>query len=200
MRRTKTDRILEIARKVGVLRPRDLSAYGIAREYLIRLCKKGDLQRIGRGLYTLAGVPLDENQSLRETGKRYPNSVVCLLSALRFHGLTTQAPFQVWLGIPNKAKTPRIIYPPIRTFRFSREGLVQGVEKHDLAGVMVRITDPARTVVDCFRFRHKVGLDVALEAVRDCLKQKKATPDQLHLTASKFRMAKVMRPYLEALV
>lgn len=199
MASSRNEQLIQLVRNLGVIRPRDLATHGIAREHIIRLCEKGDLQRVGRGLYTLAGAPMDENQSLREVCKRVPSGVVCLLSALRFHGLTTQAPHEIWLGIPSKAKAPKPAYPPLRIFRFSDQALRSGVDRHRLAGVEVPVTNPARTVVDCFRFRNKVGLDVALEALRDCLGKKRATPDGLDKMAAQFRMANVMRPYLEAL-
>jgi predicted transcriptional regulator of viral defense system len=122
-----------------------------------------------------------------------------LLSALRFHGLTTEAPFEVWLGIDAKARLPKVEYPPLRIVRFSGPALTEGVEEHVIRGVTVRVTNPARTVVDCFKYRNKVGLNVALEALRDCRQKRKATVDELHRVAQARRMANVMRPYLEAL-
>jgi predicted transcriptional regulator of viral defense system len=124
---------------------------------------------------------------------------VCLLSALRFHGLTTQAPHEVWLAIGIKARLPKVEYPPLRIVRFSGAGLTAGVEEQALPRATVRVTNPARTVVDCFKYRHKVGLDVALEALRDCWRQKKATMDEFYRYAKTLRMANVMRPYLESL-
>jgi predicted transcriptional regulator of viral defense system len=197
--RTKSQDVLELARRHGVLRPRDLAAYGIAREYLVRLHRQGLLDRPARGIYVLADAEPSEHQSLIEACKRVPHGVVCLLSALRFHRLTTQAPFEVWLAIGEKAWLPKLDYPPLRIVRFSGPALTDGVEEHILQGVSIRVTDPARTVVDCFKYRNKIGLDVALEALRDCWRQKKATIDQLHRAAKTRRMANVMRPYLESL-
>ncbi len=199
MTQTLTDRVLELARRQGVLRPRDLAPHGIPREYLTRLHARGVLQRPARGLYVLANAHTDENQSLLEACKRVPHGVVCLLSALRFHKLTTQAPFEVWLGIGVKSRLPKVEYPPLRIVRFSGPALTEGVREHVIRGVRVRVTTPARTVVDCFKYRNKVGLDVALEALRDCRKKRKASIDELHHAAQARRMANVMRPYLEAL-
>jgi predicted transcriptional regulator of viral defense system len=199
MPRTLTDRVLDLAHRHGVLRPRDLARHGIPREYLTRLHAQGVLERPARGLYVLADAEPDKHQSLLEACKRVPHGVVCLLSALRFHGLTTQAPFEVWLGIDAKARLPKVEYPPLRIVRFSGLALTEGVEKHVIRGVTVPVTNPARTVVDCFKYRHKVGLDVALEALRDCRQKRKATVDELHRAAQARRMANVMRPYLEAL-
>jgi predicted transcriptional regulator of viral defense system len=200
MGRTPQQKVLALVRRLGVLRPRDLAAEGIPRQYLRRLVDAGTLERPSRGLYVLADAEPSAHQSLIEAAKRVPHGVVCLLSALRFHGLTTQAPFEVWLAIGAKARLPKVEYPPLRIVRFSAAGLTRGVEEHRIQGVAVRVTDPARTVVDCFRYRHKIGLDVALEALRDCRRQQKATMDQLYRTAQACRMANVMRPYLESLV
>ena len=200
MAQTKIEQILALVRRHGVLRPRDLSAHGIAREYLIRLHRSGLLERPARGIYILANAEPSEYQSLVEACKRLPHGVVCLLSALRFHGLTTQAPFEVWFGISEKARLPKVQYPPLRIVRFSGRALTTGVEQHAIQGATVRVTNAARTVVDCFKYRNKIGLDVAIEALRDCWRKKKATMDQLHGAAQARRMANVMRPYLESLV
>jgi predicted transcriptional regulator of viral defense system len=194
-----TERVLALTRRHGVLRPRDLTPHGIPREYLTRLHARGVLERPARGIYVLADAEASQHQSLLEACKRVPHGVVCLLSALRFHGLTTQAPFEVWLGIDAKARRPKVEYPPLRIVRFSAPALNTGVEEHIIQGVTVRVTNPARTVVDCFKYRNKVGLDVALEALRDCRQKRKATMDELHRVAQARRMANVMRPYLEAL-
>ena len=199
MPKTKTEQLLTLIRRRGAIRPQDLSAHNIPRMYLQRLHAQGILERPTRGVYVLAEAEPSEHQSLIETCKRVPHGIVCLLSALRFHKLTTQAPFEVWLGIDEKARRPKLDYPPLRVVRFSRVGLTAGVETHVLQGVGVRVTEPARTVVDCFKYRNKIGLDVALEALRDCWQRKKATMDELHRTAQAFRMANVMRPYLESL-
>jgi predicted transcriptional regulator of viral defense system len=199
MAKTNNQKVLGLARRLGALRPRDLAAHGIAREYLVRLHRQGLLDRPARGIYVLADAEPSEHQTLVEACKRVPHGVVCLLSALRFHGLTTQAPFEVWLAIGAKAWLPKLQYPPLRIVRFADPALTVGVEEHVLQGVTVHVTDPARTVVDCFSYRNKIGLDVAVEALRDCWRQKKATMDQLHRAAQSRRMANVMRPYLESL-
>jgi predicted transcriptional regulator of viral defense system len=195
---THRDRIIALARRNRVLRPRDLAPLGVPREYLVRLLAEGILERPARGLYVLAATDPDENQTLAEACKRVPHGVVCLLSALQYHGLTSQAPFEVWLAISSRARRPKVEYPPLRIVRFSGAGLTIGVETVSTAGGEVRVTTPARTVVDCFKYRNKIGLDVALEALRDSRTQKKATMDELYRTAQSRRMANVMRPYLEA--
>ena len=142
---TRTDKILELVRKAGVLRPRDLDPYDIPRTYLSRLCTAGKLQRIGQGLYVLPENGATEHHSLAEVCKRVPKGVVCLLSALRFHDLTTQAPFEVWLAIGEKAWRPRLEYPPLRIFHFSQAALNAGVEEHQIEGVSVHVYSPAKT-------------------------------------------------------
>jgi predicted transcriptional regulator of viral defense system len=183
-----------------MVRPRDLDRHGIPRIYLTRLHRDGLLDRPSRGLYMLPDHEPTEHHSLAEACKQIPHGVVCLLSALQFHGLTTQSPFEVWLAIDRKARLPRVAHPPLRLARFSSQALSQGVQEYEVEGVSVRVTTPARTVVDCFAYRNKVGLDVALEALRDCWRQKKATMDELHHAAQSRRMANVMRPYLESLI
>lgn len=195
----RTQRILEIVEQAGVLRPRDLDAHGIPRIYLSRLCKLGLLQRVGRGLYVLPDADVSEHHTLAEACKRVPHGVVCLLSALRYHGLTTQSPFEVWLAIGSKAWRPRVDYPRFRFVRFSAHALEAGVEEHPIDGVPVRVYNPAKTVTDCFKYRNKIGLDVAIEALRDCRRQGKCTNDELWHYAKICRVANVMRPYMEAI-
>ncbi|WP_459864738.1 type IV toxin-antitoxin system AbiEi family antitoxin domain-containing protein [Endothiovibrio diazotrophicus] len=131
--------------------------------------------------------------------RRTPHAVICLLSALRFHDLTTQAPFEVWLAIPNKAHAPKMEYPPLRIVRFSGAALTGGVEEHVIDGVAVHVTSVAKTVVDCFKFRNKIGLDVALEALRAAWAERRVSMDELWHYAKLCRVANVMRPYLESL-
>ena len=198
MATTTTERVLAAVRKAGVLRSRDLEAHGIPRQYLRVLCDRGLIRRVGRGLYALEG-GATENRSLAEACKRVPKGVICLLSALRFHGLTTQAPFVVWMAIDPKAWKPSVDQPPLRIVRFSGKALTEGVEKKLIEGVPIHVFDPAKTVADCFKYRNKIGLDVALEALRDCWRKRKATMDELWVAAKICRMTSVMRPYLEML-
>lgn len=196
---THTDKILYLVRKAGVLRPRDLDAYDIPRTYLSRLVAAGKLQRIGRGLYVLPGIEVSEHHSLAEACKRVPKGVVCLLSALRFHELTTQAPFEVWLAIAEKAWRPRLDYPPLRIVRFSSVALDSGIEEHQIEGVTIPVFTPAKTVADCFKYRNKIGLDVAVEALRECWQSRCCTMDELWKYAKVCRVQNVMRPYLESI-
>ena len=172
---------------------------GISGAYLNKLHSEGLLDRPSRGLYTLAGSEPTENRTLVEACKLVPNATVCLLSALRFYDLTTQSPFEVWIAIGEKDRRPKISYPPLRVVRFSGEARTFGVDSHTVEGVPVRVYSPAKTVADCFKYRNKIGNDVAIEALRDCLRERKATMDELWKAAKVCRMSKVMRPYMEAL-
>lgn len=167
---------------------------------LTRAVRRGQLERIGRGVYGLPARPVSAHGTLAEASLRVPKGVICLLSALRFHGLTTQAPFEVWLAIDNKAATPRLDYPPLRLVRFSGPALSEGIEKHRIDGVTVRVTCVAKTVADCFKYRNKIGLDVALEALREAWAARRISSDELWRYATIDRVANVMRPYLESLL
>ena len=199
MPETKRQQILKMIGKMGVLRPKDVRAVGISGEYLNKLHVEGVLERPGRGIYTLAGAEPTENRSLAEACTRVPNGVVCLLSALRFHDLTTQMPFEVWIAIAEKARRPRVDYPPLRVLRFAQSPLHFAVEENNVEGVTIKVYSPAKTVSDCFKYRSKIGLDVAIEALRDCWSKRTATMDELWEAAKVCRMTNVMRPYLEAL-
>jgi predicted transcriptional regulator of viral defense system len=200
---TAANRLLELARHAGVLRSRDLAAHGLHPEVLRRLCARGLLVRTGRGLYVSAEAVPTENRTLAEVCTRMPHGVVCLLSALPFHGLTTQLPFEVWLAVDravsHRTRRPRGDTLPVRLLHFSGPAFVTGVEQHQVEGVRVRVYSPAKTVADCFKFRHKVGLDVALEALCDCWRQRQATMDELWQAGRVCRVSRVMRPYLESL-
>lgn len=182
-----------------MLRPRDLDAAGIPRVYLTRLTGSGRLTRLARGLYALPEKNFGERQALIEVARRSPKAVVCLLSALRFHDLTTQAPFEVWVAIPNKARAPKLGYPVLRIVRYSGPALTEGVEAHTMDGVTIRVYGIAKTVADCFKHRNKIGLDVALEALREAWRAKRVKMDDLWRYARICRVANVVRPYLETL-
>jgi predicted transcriptional regulator of viral defense system len=194
-----TEKLLAIVRNAGLIRAKDLAPLGIARVALTRAVRTGQLERVGRGLYGLTTRSVSAHGTLAEVAKRVPNGVICLLSALRFHGLTTQAPFEVWVAIANKAAAPRLDYPPLRVVRFSGAALFEGVEQNIVDDVTVRVTSVARTVADCFKFRNKIGLDVALEALREAWREKRMTSDEIWHYARLCRVANVMRPYLESL-
>ncbi len=141
--------------------------------------------------------PPTENHNLAIVGKRAPGAVICLLSALRFHGLTTQLPSETWVAVHPKSRPPRIPEIPLRVVRFSGQALTEGIEDHTIEDVTVHVTNPAKTVADCFKYRNKIGRDVAVEALRDAISQRKATVHEVNHFAHICRVARVMRPYLE---
>lgn len=183
----------------ALLRPKDLRERGLSPSSVGVLARQGRLVRLSRGLYALPVRTVSEHAALAEISTRQPAAVVCLLSALQFHGLTTQMPFEVWIAIANKARAPRIAYPPLRIVRFGGAALSAGLERHVIDGVTVQVTSVAKTVSDCFKYRNKIGLDVALEALRETWNGKRATADDLWHYAGICRVSNVMRPYLEAL-
>ena len=192
-------RTLKLAKQQGVLRARDLGDQGIPAVILSRLVDSGQLTRLSRGLYSLPTRTPSEQHQLAEVAARSPTAVYCLLTALRFHGITTQNPHELWIALPNKSRSPRIEYPPLRTVRYSGDALTQGIEVHTVDCVTVKVYSIAKTIADCFKFRNKIGLDVALEALREARQGKRATSEDLWRFAKICRVANVMRPYLESL-
>ena len=170
---------LRIAGISGFFRPVQLVGAGLTRDHLPALVRSGKVERIGRGLYRVADAEPTENYSLGMACARVPNSIVCLLSALRVHGLGAQAPADVWLAIPHKARRPRLRELRLRIVRFSGPAWTLGVQATEFEGVRARITSPARTIVDCFRFERLVGPEAAMEALRDGLRQRKVTIAEL---------------------
>lgn len=196
---SKSKQLLDMARKAGMLRPRDLASRNIPRTYLKRLHDRGLLVKETRGLYKLPDAEVTENHSLAEACKRVPRGVVCLLSALQFHKLTTQAPSEVWLALDRKARAPKNGGQPLRIVRMSGRTLTEGIEENRIEGVAVQVYKPAKTVADCFKYRNKIGLDVALEALRDYRRKHRGGMDELWRFAKMCRVEKIMQPYLEAL-
>ena len=190
--------VLALAGRRPLLRARDLAEQGLPTVILSRLVSAGKLERIARGVYSLPGRTLSEHRSLAEVALRVPRGVVCLLSALRVHGIGTQAPFEVWVAIPPHTPTPRLDQPALRVVRMSGAALTEGIEQILIDGVQVPVFNVAKTVADCFKYRNKIGLDVALEALRDGWTQRKLTMDALWHYATMDRVANVMRPYLES--
>ena len=197
-RRTNADEALKLARELGVLRVKDITARNIHHEHLRRLCQQGQLERVGRGLYRLPDAAVTEHATLVTVSKRFPNGIICLLSALRFHGIGTQNPREVWMALRRRTAVPRKANLPVRFMLFSEASFEAGVEEHVLENVRVRVTSPAKTIADCFKYRNKVGLDVALEALREALRQRKCTADDIWRYAQVCRTTNVMRPYIEA--
>jgi len=181
---------MQYVRRKRIVRPRDLEALGIPREYLLRLHRQGKLIRTGRGIYTLPDAAVTERHSYAEVAKRVPEAVLCLLSALAFHEFTTQSPAAVWIALGKGARKPAILSPSLRVVRLTEPSLSEGVEKHTVEGVPVRVYSAAKTVADCFKFRNKIGLDIAIEALKDCLRQKKATINDIYRYAKICRVSK----------
>lgn len=196
---TLAEKALLCLREAGIARSRDLGAKGITRATLQRLVESGAIARAGRGLYSMPGVDLGEKQSLAEAALAVPAGVVCLLSALQFHGLTTQNPAAVWIAIGHKARAPGDKGVPLRVVRLSGPSLITGITEHRVGRITVKVYGAAKTVADCFKFRHLVGHDVAMEALRDCLRDRRATMDEIWAAARVDRVANLIRPYLEAL-
>jgi predicted transcriptional regulator of viral defense system len=196
---THEQQLLRLARRRKLLRARDVVQAGLPTVALTRLVQAGKLERVARGLYGLPGAATHEHRSLAEVSARVPKGVVCLLSALRVHGIGTQAPFEVWLAIPQRMVTPRLDQPALRVVRMSEEVLTDGVVTFTVDGIKVPVFNAAKTVADCFKFRNNIGLDVALEALRDGWAKRKFTLDSLWRHATQDRVANVMRPYIEAI-
>lgn len=200
MPESKKDKILKFIEQNRVLRPKDVEAIGVSGVYLNKLYHEGVLERPSRGIYTLKGAEVDQNQTVLEVCKRIPKGVICLLSALQFHELTTQLPFEVWIAIDAKDHPPQGDLPPIRIFRFSKTAFEYGIEKHTFGSLSINVYSPAKTVADCFKYRNKIGTDVAIEALRDVWSKKRATIDELYAAAKACRVANIIRPYLESLL
>jgi predicted transcriptional regulator of viral defense system len=196
---THAQQVLALASQHGLLRASQLQALGIARVALSRLAASGQLERVGRGVYRLAGAQGSEHESLATVAVRVPQAVFCLLTALQLHGLTTQLPRHVWMAMPQGSHAPTLDYPPVKMVQFSGDAFAQGVEVMQVDQVPLRVYGVAKTVADCFKHRNKIGLDVALEALKDALASHKASADDLWRFAKICRVANVMRPYLEAL-
>jgi predicted transcriptional regulator of viral defense system len=188
-----------MARTAKVFRLKELTSRGIHPEEIRRLWRKGLLVRSSRGVYHLPNAEFSGNLSLAEVAKRVPRGVICLLTALRFHGVGTQMPPEVWLALHRRAARPRLDRPRLRVVRFSGQAFTEGVEQHTADHVSVRVYSIAKTVADCFKYRNKIGLDVALEALREALKRRKITMDEIWKYARICRVARVMQPYLEAI-
>lgn len=193
------DRTLQLIRRLGIARPGDLEARGIPRGRLYRLFRAGLLERRARGIYVAREHPITAEHTLAHVARRVPGGVFCLLTALRFHGLTTQGPAEVWIALPEKARRPRVDYPRLRIARFSGAALSEGIESHRLERVEVRVYSAAKTVADCFKYRNKIGIDVAVEALRDFSRRRRGGATELARFARICRVARVMQPYLDSI-
>ena len=200
MAATQKERALGLLRTKGMLRLKDFIAKDIEPETLARLVRSGQVVRPARGLYQLSDASVDATHVLAEAAALVPKGIVCLISALQFHGLTLQMPSAVWMAIERTAWKPTISYPPVRFVRFSGWAMTEGVERYPVHSRKLPITNPARTIVDCFRYRNKIGIDVAMEGLREGIRKRKCTPDELWRYAKKARSWTIMRPYVETVV
>ena len=193
------DRIVGLLSNRNVARLSEILATGATAAAVSRLEREGTIIRLSRGLYQLADSPLELHQPLVEAAKLIPNGVVCLVSALSYHELTDQIPRRVWVAIGHKDWRPHITYPPIRFVSFAPEALINYVDTHLIEGTEIRITNPARTIVDLFKYRTKVGPNIAIEGLKEALRTRKASPAEIHNIAVEMKQWKVIQPYLEAL-
>jgi predicted transcriptional regulator of viral defense system len=191
--------VLEVVRRLGIVRAAELEAQGIRRGQLYALVRKGLVERQARGIYAATKHPITAAHTLAQVAKRVPGGVFCVLTALRFHELTTQAPAEVWIALAEKARKPRLDYPRLRVARFSGPALTQGIETHRIEGVEIRVYSAAKTVADCFKYRNKVGIDVAVEALRDFSRRHRGGANELARFARICRVSRVMQPYLDAI-
>lgn len=193
-------RLLALARRSGMITAGAATRAGIHSQHLTRLVAEGALERVARGHYRLAGRPVTEHHGLVVAARAAPHGVICLLSALGFHGIGTQLPSEVWVAIERRAREPRLTQPPLRVVRFSGAAFTEGIETHRIEGEKVRVYSVPKTLADLFKHRNKVGLDVALEALREAWRERKFTMEALDRAAYLCRVERIMRPYVEAVV
>lgn len=196
---TTTEKALRTIEEMGLVRPAELEEHGVSRARLYELVREGLVDRYARGIYAAAGHDLTAEHSLALVAKRVPSCVFCLLTALRFHGLTTQSPADLWIALPEKARKPQFDYPRLRVARFSGKALTEGVETHRIEGVDVRVFSAAKTVADCFKYRNKIGIDVAVEALQDYTRRYRGGATALARYARICRVTRVIQPYLDAI-
>jgi predicted transcriptional regulator of viral defense system len=184
----------------GILKTKEAIRVGIHPRTLYEMLNAGVLERLNRGLYRLADLPPLGNPDLVSVSLKVPHGVICLISALHYHDITTQIPHEIYLALGRGTEPPRLDHPPIRIFWFTGRAFAEGVEMHKIDGIPIHIYSPEKTVVDCFKYRNKIGLDVAIEALRECWRNRRCTMDQLWYYAKICRVTNVMRPYLEAVI
>jgi predicted transcriptional regulator of viral defense system len=196
----KVEHVGAIVQKRTLVRSKELKGLSVSRSHLWNLAKAGKIERVGRGLYRSKEAPISANETLLEVAKMVPLGVLCLSSALRYHELTTENPFEIWLAIERGTWSPKLDYPPVRVVHFSEAAFKFGIETRTVDGGKLRVYSPAKTVADCFKFRTKIGMETAIQALRSAYREKKATMDQIWNAAKVCRVVNVMRPYMESLV
>lgn len=200
MPRSEQARLLTLAKRRTVITAADAAHVGIHSQHLTRLVAKGVLYRIARGQYRLAGRPITEHHGLVVASRAVPHGVICLLSALAFHGIGTQLPAEVWIAIERHARAPSVRNPPLRIVRLSGRAFREGIEVRKVEGEALRVYSVAKTLADLFKHRNKIGLEVAIEALREAWRERKFTMDALDRAADVCRVTRIMRPYIEAVV
>lgn len=196
----KAEHVGDLVQKRTLVRSKELKDLSVSRAHLWNLAKAGKIERVGHGLYRAKDAPISANEALLEVAKRVPRGVLCLASALRYHELTTENAFEVWLAIERGAWTPKLDYPPLHVVHVSKAAFEFGVEVHTVEGGTLRVYGPAKTVADCFKFRSKIGTETAIHALRAAYREKRASMDELWRAAKVCRVSNVMRPYMESLV
>lgn len=196
---TASDRAIKIISTGGMVRLHEIKAAGIPEVVVARLAKAGRIVRLARGLYQMPDADIQANHTLAAVSKIVPKGIICLISALAYHEITLQMPPFIWVAIDGHTRQPKHSYPPMRFVRFGVKAQSEGVEQHLIEGATVRVTSPARTIVDCFRFRNKIGVDIAISAMREALRKRRVTPDNIMKHARSLRIAAIVRPYLEAM-
>ena len=197
---TQRDRLLELLDSTPVLRAGEIIRQGIDAKTVQRMVETGDIRRVSRGIYARPDLDVQSHHSLVEAQMIVDSGVVCLLSALSFHEIGTQTPRNIWMAIARGSRVPKTTHQPIRVVTFSGQAFTEGVEKHEIEGISVRVYSAAKTVADCFKYRNKMGTDVAIEALRDIVRTRKANVDELLRFADICRVRNVMTPYLESIV
>lgn len=196
---SKSGRVIDALYKQGIVKASAFGKMGVTRAYLSKMNAQGLITRSGRGYYTLPNRSITEHHSLAEAAVAIPDAVICLLSALQFHHLTTQNPHKIWIAISREHRPPAFKGVPIIIVRYSPASHAEGIERHTIEGIGVKIYSVAKTIADCFKFRNKIGIDVALEALRECMQKRLCTVDELWRYARICRVGKIIRPYMEAL-
>lgn len=197
---TSEDAILALFEDMGVIRVREVIEAGIHPEVLRRMHRRGRIERVARGMYRKAGATPSPFQSLIEVQKKMPNAVMCLLTALRYHEVGTQSPREVWIALPHETRMAKMQHPRIRTLRFSGAAYTSGIETRTVGGIELKVYSVAKTIADCFKFRNKIGTNIAVEALRDAYRDRKFIPDDLWRYAKICRVTRIIQPYLEAIV
>lgn len=196
---TSSARVLRLARRAKSVTRQDIAAAGIHTQALSRLVQNGALERVSRGRYRLPDAPVTEHHGLALVAAAVPKAIVCLISALNFHQIGTQLPAEVWIALDRRTRRPALRYPPLHVVRFGGPALSEGIESHRIEGVRLHVYSVAKTIADVFKYRNKIGLDVALEALREAWRARRFTMDEIYRYARVCRVERVMRPYLEAL-